>query len=359
MQNLSSFSQGQPRFSNGFFGVYHSPFGVELKGRNLKKNNAKNYRFGFQGQEGDDQIKGDGNSVNYKYRMHDTRLGRFFAVDPLAGKYPHNSPYAFSENDVIACIELEGLEKWVVTNYRNEQGIIVYTFYEIYKQSASVAKMKLGKGILYQEKLLKADGSSGAAKTIFIDNENSSFQDLPAGNNHYSAMSQMVLILSGQGKGQKCTMENAVLHQLVVDPNNPQTGISGWKQYYRGSWKWNFENDKSDMFSGTKQEIAQMNDDIEMMAIFLAVNPGLTLTIEGHTSTQADDDYNLKLSQARADYVRTKILEQLPNGGKGFEKRIIAIGYGETKPIIPKDDTEQKQNVNRRTTITYVNNGTY
>jgi RHS repeat-associated protein len=110
MQNSSSFFQGQARFSNGFFGIYHSPFGVELKGRNLKKNNAKNYRFGFQGQEGDDQIKGDGNSVNYKYRMHDPRLGRFFAVDPLAGKYPHNSTYAFSENVVIHMVELEGLE---------------------------------------------------------------------------------------------------------------------------------------------------------------------------------------------------------------------------------------------------------
>jgi len=42
--------------------------------------------------------------------MHDPRVGRFFAVDPLTKKYPHNSPYAFSENRVIDGIELEGLE---------------------------------------------------------------------------------------------------------------------------------------------------------------------------------------------------------------------------------------------------------
>jgi RHS repeat-associated protein len=70
----------------------------------------KNFRFGFQGQEGDDEIKGDGNSVNYTFRMHDPRLGRFFAVDPLASKYPANSVYAFSENKVIHMVELEGLE---------------------------------------------------------------------------------------------------------------------------------------------------------------------------------------------------------------------------------------------------------
>jgi RHS repeat-associated protein len=75
-----------------------------------RHNSSNSYRYGFQGQEKDDEIKGEGNSVNYKYRMHDPRVGRFFAVDPLTAKYPHNSPYAFSENRVIDGVELEGLE---------------------------------------------------------------------------------------------------------------------------------------------------------------------------------------------------------------------------------------------------------
>ncbi|MCJ8292757.1 MAG: hypothetical protein HRT58_22415 [Crocinitomicaceae bacterium] len=45
--------------------------------------------------------------------MHDPRIGRFFTTDPLAAKYPHNSPYAFSENRVIDAVELEGLESCV------------------------------------------------------------------------------------------------------------------------------------------------------------------------------------------------------------------------------------------------------
>ena len=71
---------------------------------------TESYRFGFQGQEGDDEVSGEGNSWNYKYRMHDARLGRFFAVDPLAPEYPWYSPYQFSGNRVIDMIELEGLE---------------------------------------------------------------------------------------------------------------------------------------------------------------------------------------------------------------------------------------------------------
>ncbi|MFZ6008822.1 MAG: hypothetical protein ACOYXT_00625 [Bacteroidota bacterium] len=37
-------------------------------------------------------------------------IGRFFSIDPLAEKYYYNSPYAFSENKVVAHRELEGLE---------------------------------------------------------------------------------------------------------------------------------------------------------------------------------------------------------------------------------------------------------
>ena len=103
------------------------PFGMLLPDRTGSQTGADAYRYGFQGQEKDDEIKGEGNSINYKYRMHDPRVGRFFAVDPLAPKYPHNSPYAFSENRVIDGVELEGLEvalniNW--TKFVNEYGTV-------------------------------------------------------------------------------------------------------------------------------------------------------------------------------------------------------------------------------------------
>ena len=85
----------------------YSPFGVLLPERIV---NAGDFRYGFQGQERDDEVKGEGNSVNFKYRMHDPRVGRFFAVDPLAAKYPYNGSYNFSENRVIDGVELEGKE---------------------------------------------------------------------------------------------------------------------------------------------------------------------------------------------------------------------------------------------------------
>ncbi len=62
---------------------------------------GEKYRFGFQGQEIDSEVKGDGNSIAFTHRIHDPRLGRFLSVDPLAPEYPWNSTYAFSENRVI------------------------------------------------------------------------------------------------------------------------------------------------------------------------------------------------------------------------------------------------------------------
>lgn len=86
----------------------YEPFGSLLPGRNY---NLGSYRHLFQGQEHDDEVNdGVGLSYAFEYRMHDPRVGRFLSIDPLAAKYPHNSPYAFSENRVVDYIELEGLE---------------------------------------------------------------------------------------------------------------------------------------------------------------------------------------------------------------------------------------------------------
>ena len=68
------------------------------------------YRYFFNGQEADNEVLGEGALHAFEYRMHDTRIGRFWSVDPLAGKFPWNSVYAFAENRVIDGRELEGLE---------------------------------------------------------------------------------------------------------------------------------------------------------------------------------------------------------------------------------------------------------
>ncbi len=114
----------QKKFDNNQFSamvISHTdyyPYGM-IVGNGMRSKQSDDYRFGFQGQEKDDKVKGKGNSVNYKYRMHDSRVGRFFAVDPLSGKYPHYSSYQFSGNKTISRVELEGLEDGPAQNSNN------------------------------------------------------------------------------------------------------------------------------------------------------------------------------------------------------------------------------------------------
>ena len=89
------------------------PYGMLQAGRSR---NAGGYRFGFQGQEADNKIGGLGQHLNYTFRNYDSWAIRFGAIDPLAGKYPYWSPFAFSGNRVIDAVELEGLEQYIVHN---------------------------------------------------------------------------------------------------------------------------------------------------------------------------------------------------------------------------------------------------
>ena len=72
------------------------------------------YRYGFNGKENDNEVKGEGNQQDYGMRIYDPRLGRFLSVDPIAREYPFYSPYQFAGNKPIQAIDLDGLEDYVV-----------------------------------------------------------------------------------------------------------------------------------------------------------------------------------------------------------------------------------------------------
>ena len=70
------------------------------------------YRYGFNGKENDNEVKGiEGSQQDFGMRIYDPRLGRFLSVDPIGGEFPWNSVYAFAENDPVNHIDLDGLEK--------------------------------------------------------------------------------------------------------------------------------------------------------------------------------------------------------------------------------------------------------
>jgi len=68
--------------------------------------------------------------------------------------------------------------------------------------------------------------------------------------------------------------------------------------------------------------------------------PKINVRIEGHTDSRGSDAKNLKLSQARADSVRTYLIGQGIGGN-----RMEARGFGETVPIADsRTDAGREQN---------------
>ncbi len=80
------------------------------------------------------------------------------------------------------------------------------------------------------------------------------------------------------------------------------------------------------------------------VAVVLNNHPEITrIRVEGHTDDRGDDDYNLELSQKRAEAVVTFLVER----GEVAAERLQAQGLGETRPI-ESNDTRQGRAANRR-----------
>ncbi len=80
-----------------------------MPGRKYTQPNSS-YRYGFNGKENDNEVKGEGNQQDYGMRIYDPRLGRFLSVDPITLEYPELTPYQFASNRPIDGIDLDGLE---------------------------------------------------------------------------------------------------------------------------------------------------------------------------------------------------------------------------------------------------------
>jgi len=83
--------------------------------------NSGEYRYGFNGMEKDDELKGiTGSSYDFGARMYDPRVGRWLSGDPKQHKYPFDSPFMFTGNNPIIMVDPNGEEKVVVAGVQND-----------------------------------------------------------------------------------------------------------------------------------------------------------------------------------------------------------------------------------------------
>ena len=90
--------------------------------------------------------------------------------------------------------------------------------------------------------------------------------------------------------------------------------------------------------------------ELDALYRFLKDNPKIKIEISGHTDNRGRLEYNMKLSQKRALAVKRYLVK------KGISPdRLVARGYGPTKPIA-SNDTEEGRRRNRRVEVKVLSN---
>lgn len=100
----------------------------------------------------------------------------------------------------------------------------------------------------------------------------------------------------------------------------------------------NFDVDKVDIRPDAEPSLNQILD-------ALTERPDLSATIEGHTDSDGSDDYNLDLSQRRADAVVAWLVDNGAGAGQ-----LTAVGKGEAEPIADNETSAGKAS-NRRVEV--------
>jgi len=89
-------------------------------------------------------------------------------------------------------------------------------------------------------------------------------------------------------------------------------------------------------------------DELNRVAKVLNQYPQTTITVAGHTDSTGSEEYNLRLSQRRAEAVKSALVGMGVNAA-----RMTTIGYGKSKPIA-SNATEAGRQQNRRVEIRIV-----
>jgi len=150
-----------------------------------------------------------------------------------------------------------------------------------------------------------------------------------------------VLTIWGQGSTEAVSAANAALLDLadqdlevIVDLEDDNSSLAaGLTELLSGTTSF---DPGSAVLSAEAQALLDEAIDI------LADNPDVALVVEGHTDNVGDAQFNLALSEARAQAV----VDYLIAGGITPD-RLSAIGYGESRPIAD-NSTEEGRALNRR-----------
>ena len=98
-------------------------------------------------------------------------------------------------------------------------------------------------------------------------------------------------------------------------------------------------------FDSAVIDTVSSNAELDSIASFMNENKSIYIEISGYTDDSGDAAHNKELSIERANAVKDALIE------RGVEDiRMVANGYGESRPLVP-NDSEKNKALNRRVEI--------
>lgn len=256
--------------------------------------------------------------------------------DPVNLGEPVNGP----GDDIFIVLTANGKKGYFSSSAENNKDKDIYEleFIPKFTLKKQGPKLALVKGIVVDEET----NQPVAAKINVVDNE----KNTPIGDykSNEATGSFLISLPSGKNYGFNVNAEGYMFHSenfnLPDSAEYKEVFIKVNMKKLKKGTKVVLKNIFFDYNKATlrPESYPELNKVVEL----LNSNPNLKVEISGHTDSKGSDDYNLKLSQARAKSVVDYIISQgiPPN-------RLIDKGYGETQPIDTNDTEEGRQN-NRR-----------
>jgi RHS repeat-associated protein len=271
--------------------AYYYPFGMQMPGRGFTSGDG--YRYGFNGQERDDEMKGSGNSYDFGARIYDSRIGKFLSTDRFASKYAFQSPYTFAGNTPIWAVDHNGDSIRVYTaninNFKNELQIKLGDQYSV---EAKLIERAHGQSSYYVINVAQIGSGKPSVQSKAVFNYLSSYTGVDNDLNIAFSDAKFLktknrMLLTGEGSIQK------VMRFKKTDPDRPKSWRYGQLQA--------IVNDRPGITVFSKRGLSLLNENtslggIDFMLMVLSKDKQQSLDLTGkYIDNLSDDSYKVNL----------------------------------------------------------------
>nr|WP_299207529.1 hypothetical protein [uncultured Brumimicrobium sp.] len=240
------------------------PYGMQMPGRKqlreldgngnpvyVPANGSDGYRYGYQGSEMDNSIKGQGNSYTTHFRQLDPRVGRWLSIDPKANELPWQSPYCSMDNNPIFyndifgdIVEPTGTKKEVrkikrIIRKGKRKSKTFKEQYDLLDDSDQLHQVKLGDFIdkdgknqgsnMVVEDHQLVNNEDGASTVMFLNLEKIENSELFKRGGSYSKLEKQIITV-GHEMGHQVMKDQGIVYKWKPSPfptmSNPNFGLN-------------------------------------------------------------------------------------------------------------------------------------